>query len=245
MTRPNRIRHPADNAALRHHSKPEVTNIMSNEITTHERDGYDGGPTQERAIQGQITKFGDPWTVNSEPYSGGPLIAHDVKRFVQRWANQKPIFTEEIPPGNADPDLDALNNAVPKSEWERGLDGNPKPPFQLQHAVYLLSPHDGSAYTSINSTIGQRIAVEHLIASVNRMRKWRGNRAVPIVELGSALMKTGFGMKQRPDFKITGWTVLGGQQEQLRGSTREASLKALPTVAPLTTAEIVEDAIPF
>jgi hypothetical protein len=71
------------------------------------------------------------------------------------------------------PDADALNGAIPEAEWELGIDGKPRPPWQLNYVVYLLNPHDASVFTSINATTGQRIAFERLVDKMKFMRALR------------------------------------------------------------------------
>jgi len=73
------------------------------------------------------------------------------------------------------------------------------------------------------------------------MRRIRGEHVYPIFKLHSAAMKTRFGIKQRPDFAIVDWTLLG--PEQLPSSGEVKAIGA--PVAPPTAAEIIDDQIPF
>jgi hypothetical protein len=143
------------------------------------------------------------------------------------------------------PDVNALNEAVPKNEWEPGLDGKPKPPWSHQYVVYLLDPASAGFYTFLNSTTGARIAHEQLREKVITMRALRGARVVPVVKLTHRPMKTFVGMKHRPEFEVIGWKQLGGDggggtlaappQPQLSGPSPAALHEGLATSKAATT----------
>jgi hypothetical protein len=152
----------------------------------------------------------------------------DVMQAAQHWRCQKPVETIPFTAGTR-VNVEALNAETPQSEWEPGLDGGLKEPWQLQHIVYLLDPKDGSKYTALNSTTGMRIAWEVLVDRVKTIRKVRNAAARPIVTLTSAPMKTKYGMKDRPEFKIEEWIGLPAPNEPKK----------------LTAAEIIDDDLPF
>ena len=116
-------------------------------------------------------------------------------------------------------------------------------PVRHQLIVYLLDPADAAIATFINSTFGAKLAVEALKDNVRMYRMIRGSRVYPIVELGKKSMKTKFGVKQRPEFIVLDWRYLGAPE------VPNAEVKALEhigePVAPPTTAEIFDDALPF
>jgi hypothetical protein len=64
-------------------------------------------------------------------------------------------------PGEPLPDVEALNEAIPRSEW-RDFNGQPQGPWQHSRIVYLLDPHLAGLYTFISATIGARIAWSRL-----------------------------------------------------------------------------------
>jgi hypothetical protein len=64
----------------------------------------------------------------------------------------------------------------------------------------------------------------------------RGDNVVPLVELSAKPMKTKFGQKLRPEFKIVGWRNLG---VSLIKDT------APQIVAPPSASEQLDDQIPF
>jgi hypothetical protein len=106
--------------------------------------------------------------------------------------------------------VDDLNATIPVSEWEEGIDGKPRAPWQHQWAVYLIDPEDGSTYTSCNSTWGQQSAYHELGNRIKVMRKLRGANVFPIVALGKATFPGKFGPKLRPEFAVLAWRQLGG-----------------------------------
>jgi hypothetical protein len=113
-------------------------------------------------------------------------------------------------PGKSLPDVDELNAQIPREDWEKGLDGNPRPPWEHVRIVYLLRIADAMMFTFLSNTTGARIAVQRLAGQVNNMRVLRGANVVPIVKLSSKPMKTKFGEKMRPDFEVAAWREIGG-----------------------------------
>lgn len=101
---------------------------------------------EDRIIQGQIIKMIDGRnSVDNEPFPADKkLIALGTKIAAQLWKDQRPIETIVQRPGEPSIDIDKLNAGIPKTEWETGLDGNPRPPWQLNYVIYLLDPDDGS-----------------------------------------------------------------------------------------------------
>jgi hypothetical protein len=81
-------------------------------------------------------------------------------------------------------DIDALNGNIPQKDWDIGLDGQPRKPWQLSMGV------------------------------------------VPVVTIGSEIMKTRYGHKMRPAFVIKGWKGPAADQPLLKA------------VEPPATAEI-------
>src|SRR5262249_51933858 len=113
--------------------------------------------------------------------------------------SEDPILKE---PGKDLPDVDELNAKIPKENWEDGLDGKPRPPWQHVWIAYLIRVKDASMFTFLNSTTGARIAVQKLASQVNNMRVLRGANVVPLVTLGAKPMPTKYGEKMRPHFEV-------------------------------------------
>ena len=148
-------------------------------------------------------------------------------------------------PGEPLPDIDELNARIPQKQWETGLDGKPRPPWQKQCLVYLLDGTNAERFTFINSTVGARIAVENLKDQVKWMRAMRGADVFPVVELSSAPMKTKMGTKIRPDFRVVGWRRLGdGETGPVTGAPPTTPAIGKP-VAPVSSREALNDEIPF
>ena len=116
-----------------------------------------------------------------------------------------------------------------------------RPPWVKQNIAYLLDPRDASVFTFINGTVGAAIAVGRLKDKVKMMRALRGERVVPIVELGAAPMKTGYGVKQRPHFIIRDWRNLGGSQAASAPAIEHVS----KPVKPVSSEEVFNDSITF
>ena len=139
------------------------------------------------------------------------LIAVDVQRVVQKWQDGLPAETRILEPGEKFPDLEALNAEVPQSEWVEGPDGKLRGPWQAQHILYLLDPGTMDKYTFPTGTVGGRIAVGELRDKLIWMRRTRGPNVYPVVTLSDTHMRTRFGGRQRPHFKIVRWVRLGGE----------------------------------
>jgi hypothetical protein len=83
-----------------------------------------------------------------------------------------------------------------------GFGDEPKPPWQMQYAFFLVNPADGSRVIFSNATFGQKAAYGDLKNRVQFMRNSRGENIIPIVKLSSTTMKTAWGVKSRPHLEI-------------------------------------------
>jgi hypothetical protein len=77
------------------------------------------------------------------------------------------------------------------------------------------------------------------------MRRLRGANVVPVVTLSAKPMKTKFGVKQRPFFKIVNWRDLSGELQTAIASPIPPALDVGTSVKPVTTAEELNDEVPF
>jgi hypothetical protein len=172
-------------------------------------DGGGGGAVAsgDRVIQGEILKCTDGVWASRDglPPPKRPLLVLATATVLQLWQEERPVETIVKRPGEPLPDVDALNAKIPMKEWEEGLDGKPRPPWQKQWLVYFLNEETCEKFTFASGTIGARIAVDILRDSVVWMRKLKGQAVYPVVELANKPMKTRFGQKLRPDLKIVGW----------------------------------------
>jgi hypothetical protein len=206
--------------------------------STINTDGYYDSD-QEKQINGPFVKFLDgEWTIGGMPIDDPYRpIALDVAHTYTRWQNQSVI--DEI----ADkplPDLDELNAAIPKEEWELDMDGKPRPPWSNTFKIFFLDTATGERSIYATSTIGGKIAWGRLVDKTQWMRRLRGENVVARVELDVAPMKTRFGMKKRPDFKILEWVDLNSGTP-----LPAADAPQLQKVEEPTVAEDLNDEIPW
>jgi hypothetical protein len=213
---------------------------MTTTIELPLHDGFDVELNEDtsRIIQSTLLKFRDGlWFEDGAPFPAACLTAIDVRMILQRWQDQKPIETlMDLPL----PDVDHLNSLIPENEWEEGIDGKPRPPWQKNYVVYLLNPATAEQFTAINSTVGMAIAYHNLAKAVRIMRRLRGDHVLPIVKLGATPMKTKFGVKQRPHFEVIEWCEFGAS-----GIATEPNKRIGSPVTQPTAAEFIDDELPF
>jgi hypothetical protein len=210
-------------------------------------DGFDGysdhvegdeSPQPRGIIRGLRLKFS-----NTAEYElpdgevighGTKLIVTDIIRAVAKWGAGKnePPETTVIPPGQPFPDVQAMNESVPKDQWRQGPAGL-QGPYQTQQLVVMIEPQAMETYTFVTSAIGGFIAVRELVDKVKTMRRYRGPVS-PIVTVGDRLMKTRFGERRRPHFEIVDWIRMGDG-----GEPQQA---ALPAPSPVIAAPVIEAA---
>jgi hypothetical protein len=206
--------------------------------STVKTDGYDGSD-QEEQVNGPFVKFLDgEWTIGGMPIDDNYRpIAIAVAHTYTRWQNRSVI--DEI----ADkplPDLDELNAAIPKEEWELDMDGKPRPPWSSTFKIFFLDPTTGERSIYATSTIGGKIAWGRLVDKVKWIRRLRGENVLPRVALDVAPMKTRFGMKKRPEFKFLEWVDLNtGTPLPAAGAPQ------LQKVEEPTVVEDLDDEIPW
>jgi hypothetical protein len=135
------------------------------------------------------------------------LVAVDVTTAWVKWQNDKPTEHRITQPGQVHPDRDDLPDQD-KATWEPGLNGEPAFPWRDTRYLRLIDPHTGQDYTFVTDTVGGRKAVGELKSQIGNVR-FAYPVAVPLVQLGSAMMKTSFGLKPRPEFKVVGWRNKG------------------------------------
>ena len=180
-------------------------------------DGVEGDdrPEGTGVIQGNLVKFSNEATWVTRDGDELPtdleLVAVDVGRVVQKWQDQQPVETIVLQPHQKFPDVEEMNEKVPKKEWIEGPDGNMRGPWQAQHIVYLLDLKTMDKYTFPTGTTGGRIAVRDLRDKTMWMRRLRGPNVYAVVLLSDTFMNTKWGGRQRPHFKIVRWVRLGGE----------------------------------
>ena len=170
-----------------------------------------GGGLRQRLLRGTLLKWNevDGYLDRDgvQPVEG-PYLLWAMEQGYQRWKDQ--TLVDEIIDKPL-PDLEQLNGAIPKSEWEPGLDGHPRPPYSHQYCVYLLDPNDGQFFTLMNSTVGMKMLWESLAERWEVMRHLRGADVIAVVNLATRPFRTAkWGIKYRPDLKILEWRKPGG-----------------------------------
>jgi hypothetical protein len=220
----------------------------NNENNSPVEDDFDVGGGTDRLIRGEMLRYVDGHWATRDGISfptGTQMLVIGTTQALQHWHDGMPIETITARPL---PSVDDLNAAIPKEDWEDGLNG-PRPPWVLQHVVYLIDPRDASTFTFINSTVGAAIAVERLTSKVRAMRLLRGAKVVPVVALDHRPMPTKFGQKLRPEFNIVEFRDLGcggieNKQVPQLLPANDAKQIGKP-VKPVTTAEELNDELPF
>jgi hypothetical protein len=188
---------------------------MSNEVTNHEPadDGFHGSLNSGRYDKGTIAKWSDTehWRDRDGLPLPSPLLVIAINEVVRRWKDGKPeiIGTKPLP------DPEALNAAIPVTEWEIGLDGKPAKPWNHTVYVYLVNLSTGELFTYSSHTMGAHIAYDQLREQVLIVRAIRGECVMPMVKPDEKPMKTKFGMNRRPHFEIVGWKAPGGDSNKV------------------------------
>jgi hypothetical protein len=238
-------------------------------------DTYEGGEedVNPRMIEGTRIKFtNDGRWVDAEDTdldASLELIVVKAVRCVQKWGpDQRPIETKILGPNEPYPNIKALNEACPQSEWREDPGGKLVGPWQPQRVLYFVDPVSLDKYTYPTSTIGGTRAVHELVDKIAWMQKYRGKGIVPKVRFASAHMPTRFGGRSRPHFQIVCWVapgsgeIEGGQPAPLPKPDQVADTAAgeiipptpaMKTVAPMGTKTVTEpslseemnDTIPF
>ena len=166
-------------------------------------------PQGGSVIHGTLIKFTSEaeWvTGNGDEMSRErELIVVDMVRIVQKWVDQMPQETIIVPPGEKFPDIKAMNEAAPQSEWREDLNGKKVGPYQKQNVVYLLDALSLDKLTFPTSTTGGGMACRDLSDKVAWMRKYRGPRVSAVITLSDRFMPTKYGGRQRPHFEVVRW----------------------------------------
>jgi hypothetical protein len=194
-------------------------------------------------IRGARLKFVDKiWSCSD----GTPLDENDLFLVVgfghalQRWVDGLPEVITELPL----PDVETLNEAIPKEEWPIGqFSKQPEPPWRLVRFAYLIRPSDGTTLTFINHTAGTKIAIQRLKERIKAVSVLRGS-VLPLVKLGSAIMPTSYGPRPRPDFVVCDWRNFGGDQPAQIELPKPSPEIGKPVSEP-TIGEEMNDRIPI
>ncbi|HZZ21489.1 MAG TPA: hypothetical protein VFE60_02440 [Roseiarcus sp.] len=212
---------------------------MSTKIAQYNNDGFNGAFSHDKLVRGMLLTWNDAqhWRDRDGLEPPERLLVTGVGTALQRWLGGKPQVIVDKPL----PDPDDLNAAIPASEWERGVDGQPRKPWAHVVIVYGVDIAVGAPYTFISATTGAHIAFDRLMDAVQGMRMLRGDNVLPVVELGERPMKTKFGDKSRPSFNIISWKEpVSSALEELEPESQQAALSQ-----PVTPGEGLSEKIPW
>jgi hypothetical protein len=193
------------------------------EIENEGVEGEDEGQQGGRIIQGTRLLFTNDFvwmTSDDEEFSRGrELAVVDTTRVVQKWVDQKVEDTILVPPSQKWPDVDKLNEACPKSEWQEGPDSRMRGPWQRARVTYLVDLETMERFTHASGAVGTDICVREFRDKVRTMRRLRGEHVYAVVTLTDRFMPTRFGGRQRPDFKIMRWISFDPEDKVLPAPT--------------------------
>jgi hypothetical protein len=190
----------------------------------------------DRLVKGIVVKF-DPataeWKGDIDP--DARYIVTGVIVALQRWKNQRVIDEiVRVPGGEPLPNVEALNREIPVEEWEIGSDDRPRAPWQRTRFIYMFEPRTAMTCTYISTTIGGEICCRELKeATISKQKLWQNDQLCPIVQLGSATMKTRHrpttGMP-RPKLVVVGW--IGGKPASQLSDAETAQLEGPGEIIP-------------
>jgi hypothetical protein len=184
----------------------------------------------DRTIQGSILKCTNgEWLRGKEEakMNGQHLVAMATRDAHVKWKDQRPVEYLFREAGKPLVERDALDDRD-ESQWEKGLDGNPKDPWANTRFLYLWDPKTGEKFTYSTSSYGGRGAVGDLADQITTMRFAHPN-AVPVVELSNAPMITKFGRRIKPFLRVVSWlNVSGDEKPQPTPPSNNALNDALP-----------------
>jgi len=233
------------------------------ESEDQDQDQFVGG----RVIQGTRIDFTNEATwvdvAKDELPSNLELIIADIARVVQKWGkdnmpSEPPII---LAPNQKYPDIKAMNEKCPKTEWRERF-GKLEGPYQAQKIVYLWNPVTMNKYSWPTSTTGGHICIAELVEKIQMMRRFKKQRVYAVVKLSSRLMSKRYN-RQRPDLIVLRWVTLDGntslsttETPAITEPTTAVAKPATPqevldqfagmkTVTPPTAKEATEDSLPF
>ena len=107
---------------------------MSTKLTQYRGDGFDGAFSHDKLVRGMLLVWNDAkhWRDRDGLKPPEQLLVTGVDTALQRWIGGKPQVIRDKPL----PDPDDLNSAIPIGEWEKGVDGQPRPPWAHVVVVY-------------------------------------------------------------------------------------------------------------
>jgi hypothetical protein len=191
---------------------PMVTTSLTPMTVDHANDGFFDCDESEGFAPSLIVGPKIKFTNASEWFAGDELIPPDRKfiiakivRAVQKWPPDcRRPETRILGENEPFPNVKAMNAAAPKEEW-RQVFGQSKGPYENVFAVYLYDPVTFQGFTFLTSTDGGHRACEEIKGCGRRAKQMHGLNYYPLVTLSHTWMPTGYGGRERPQFKICGY----------------------------------------
>jgi hypothetical protein len=183
-------------------------------------DTYEGGQEDNVSpslIEGERLKYSNDskWT-NAQGVELDPqrrFVAIGMERCVAKWStkdNAPPTKTIVLAAGQPFPNIKAMNDACPTSEWREDPNGKLVGPYQAQRLLYLIDPVSLDKFTFVTATIGGTRALHELADKIAWMQRYRQPGVRPLLRLSSVFMPTRFGGRMRPHFIIDDWVSPAG-----------------------------------
>lgn len=198
---------------------PAPTKVDGFDLVDQHHDGFDDidedrGRSQ---IRGTLVKYdkSSGWLDTATQAAIDPtreFLVVDVVRSIRKWTpNNELADFRVLAPNEPFPDTEKLNAEAPQSEW-RDAFGKHVGPWERAVYTYMVDPRTLTTFTYPTATTGGLIATSELRTAVKLARSLKGGSLCPLVQLGSAAMKTrSFGVQQRPSSKIVDYFPMGGE----------------------------------
>jgi hypothetical protein len=200
-------------------------------------DGIDGASQDEdadRIVKGTKLKYDDAtgWIAGDEQIDPDrEFLAFKFGKAIQQWVPGEVRPRTQMMPAEAKfPDVEAMNDAAPKSEW-REWKGQKKGPYEAVVIIYFLDLSSMQIFTYINSTIGSKRAFHDLREAAKLARMIHGAAVYPVVTCGETPMPTKHGPRQRPHFiakRFETLTASGASTAQLEHQCEGEAIAAEP-----------------
>jgi hypothetical protein len=209
---------------------------MTNDLTRREPggfgdDGFHGSPNLDRLGSNYLKwTAAAGWRDRDGLQAPSPLLIFAIDEAVRMWKANKPTVIHDKPL----PNLEELNAAISRSEWERGIDGQPRKPWEHIVVIRLVNLGTGEIYNYTAATTGAHIAYDRIKDQVITQRALRGTRVMPVVMLDDRAMRTAYGMGRRPHFEVISWKTPGGDGSKAVPKPDTPQLSG-PAVAPVET----------
>jgi hypothetical protein len=186
---------------------PELISLNATlPVVTHDGWADTAADNADRPIRGSLIKCNDgQWLRGKEatPLNGTCLAAVAVRDVWTKWSEGKPseyLFRE---PGKNMAEREDLGD-LDQEDWDVGPDGQKRDPWVQTKLLYLMDEKTAELLTYSTSTMGGRAAIGDLAEQI-AVKRMGHPRAIPIVELGNATMRTKFGNKLRPHLQVIDW----------------------------------------